>query len=100
MSSKNILKEAIATSGRYSPNHIKVFNILVDHAVDNKVFLPVKDIQNISNMKRSSVYFALNNFQKDGILIKDKTQMGALVFQQDKIEFLVSLYKKKKNLSV
>lgn len=97
---KKLLKEAVGASGRYSPNHIKVFNVLVDHAVDDKVFLPVKDIQDISNMKRSSVYFALNNFQKDGILVKDKTQMGAFVFQKDKIEFLVASYKIKKNLSV
>lgn len=100
MTSKKLLKEAVSASGKYSSNHIKVFNILVDHAVDDKVFLPVKDIQNISNMKRSSIYFALNNFQKDGILIKDKTQMGAFVFQKEKIEFLVDSYKTKKKLSV
>ena len=95
-----MLKEAVSTSGRYSPNHIKVFNILVDHSVDNKVFLPVKEIQEKSDMKRSSVYFALNSFQKDGLIIKDKSQMGAFVFQEDKIDFLISLYKKKKNIVI
>jgi Fe2+ or Zn2+ uptake regulation protein len=100
MSNNKMLKEAVSTSGRYSPNHIKVFNILVDHSVDNKVFLPVKEIQEKSDMKRSSVYFALNSFQKDGLIIKDKSQMGAFVFQEDKIDFLISLYKKKKNIVI
>jgi predicted DNA-binding transcriptional regulator len=98
MNNKKILKDAIETSGRYSANHIKVFSTLVDCAVDDKVFLPVKEIQKKTNMKRSSVYFALNNFQKDGLLVQDKTQMGAFVFQQDKIDFLISLYKKKQSI--
>ena len=97
MDSKKMLKKAIETSGRYSANHIKVFDTLVDYAVGDKVFLPVKEIQKKTNMKRSSIYFALNNFQKDGLLVKDKTQMGALVFQKDKIDFLISLYKKKQS---
>ena len=91
------LKDSVAASGRYSPNHIKVFNVLVDHAVDGKVFISVKDIQELSNMKRSSVYFALNSFQKDGLLIKDKTQMGAFVFQSEKINLFIASYIKRKN---
>lgn len=100
MDNKKLLKEAVLTLGKYSPNHIKVFNVLVDHSVDDKVFLPVKDIQNISNMKRSSVYFALNSFQKDGILIKDKTQMGAFVFQKEKVDFLIATYKTKQKPNI
>ena len=92
-----ILKEAVAISGRYSPNHIKVFNVLMDYAVDGKIVLPVKDIQELSNMKRSSVYFALNSFQKDGLLVKDKRQMGAFVLQKDQMDFLVASYMKRKN---
>jgi len=93
-----MLKEAVATSGRYSPNHIKVFSTLVDYSVDDKVFLPVKDIQEKTDMKRSSIYFALNNFQRDGLIVKDNSQMGAFVFQKDKADFLIALYKKKQSL--
>jgi predicted transcriptional regulator len=92
------LKEAIKSLGHYSPNHIKVLCILADFAVNNKVFLTVKEIQERTEMKRSSVYFALNKFQTEGLIVKDKTEMGAYIFQQDKIDFLVSLYKKKKNV--
>jgi predicted transcriptional regulator len=98
MNNNKILKDAIETSGRYSANNIKVFETLADYAVDGKVFLSVKEIQKKTNMKRSSVYFALNNFQKDGLLVKDKTQMGAFVFQKEKIDFLISLYKKKQSI--
>lgn len=98
MSDFKLLKEAIKSLGRYSPNHIKVFCLLVDFAVDNKVFLSVKEIQEKTGMKRSSVYFALSTFQKEGIIIKDQSEMGAFVFQQDKIDFLISLYNKKHNL--
>jgi Fe2+ or Zn2+ uptake regulation protein len=98
MNDSLLIKEAIKSLGRYSPNHVKVFFMLIDCAVDNKVFLPVKEIQDKTGMKRSSIYFALNTFQKEGILIKDKTEMGAFVFQKDKIDFMVSLYKKKSNL--
>ena len=98
MNDMQMLKEAIKSLGRYSPNHVKVFCILADFAVNNKVFLAVKEIQEKTGMKRSSVYFALNTFQKEGLLVKDKREMGAFVFQQDKIDFLVSLYKKKNNL--
>ena len=97
MSDLKLLKEAIKSLGRYSPNHIKVFCLLVDFAIDHKVFLPVKEIQERTGMKRSSVYFALNTFQKEGIIIKDQTEMGAFVFQQEKIDFLISLYNKKLN---
>jgi predicted transcriptional regulator len=100
MENKKILKDAVAKLGKYSPNHIKVFNVLVDHSVEGKVFLPVKEIQEISNMKRSSIYFALNSLQNDGIIAKDKTQMGAFVFQEDKIGFLIASYKTKQKLSV
>jgi len=98
MIDKNMLKEAISTSGRYSPNHIKVFGTLVDYSVDDKVFLPVKEIQEKTDMKRSSIYFALNNFQRDGLIVKDNSQMGAFVFQKEKTDFLISLYKKKLSL--
>jgi Fe2+ or Zn2+ uptake regulation protein len=93
----NALKEAVKSLGRYSPNHIKVFCTLADLAVNNKVFLSVKEIQEKTGMKRSSVYFALNTFQKEGILVKDKAEMGIFVFQQEKADFLISLHKKKNN---
>lgn len=93
-----MLNEAIIFYGKYTRNQRKVLCALVDIAVEGFVYIPVKKIHEITGVTRPTVYTVLNVLQIDGIIVKDKDQKGAFRIQQDKIDRIISLYKKSSNL--
>ena len=93
-----MLKEAIKSYGKYTDNQCKVLCALIDFAVDGWVYVPVKKLHEKTGVTRPTVYAALNVLQIDGIITKDRDHDGAFRIQQDKIDLIISLYKKSSNL--
>ena len=93
-----MLNEAIISYGKYTDNQRKVFCALVDLAVEGFVYVPVKKLHEITGVTRPTIYAVLNVLQIDGIIVKDKDHAGAFRIQQDKIDFIISLYEKSSNL--
>jgi hypothetical protein len=92
-----MLNEAIISYGKYTDNQRKVLCALVDLSVEGFVFVPVKKLNEITGVTRPTIYAALNVLQIDGIIIKDKDHAGGFRIQQNKIDLIISLYKKAYN---
>ena len=92
-----MLNEAIISYGKYTDNQRKVFCALVDLAVDGIVYAPVKKLNEITGVARPTIYAVLNVLQIDKIIVKDEDHAGAFRIQQDKIDFIMNLYKKTSN---
>lgn len=86
-----MLKDAIKNFGGYTTKQIEVANTLIDIAVDGIVSIKPDILCELTNMKRSTVYFALNTFQRDGLIIKDAQKQGAFRFQQQKIDTFIKM---------
>lgn len=86
-----MLKDAIKNFGGYTTKQIEVANTLIDIAVDGIVSIKPDILCELTNMKRSTVYFALNAFQRDGLIIKDVQKQGAFRFQQQKIDTFIKM---------
>ena len=93
-----MLNEAVINYGKYTDNQRKVLCALVDLAVDGWVYVPVKKLHEITGVTRPTIYASLNVLQIDGIIIQDKNHKGAFYIQEDKINLIISLYKKANNL--
>lgn len=91
MKKKEMLKDAIKNFGGYATKQNEVVNTLIDIAVDGIVSIKPDVLCEFMNMKRSTVYFALNAFQKDGLIIKDAQKQGAFVFQKDKMDNFIKM---------
>lgn len=81
-----MLKDAIKNFGGYTTKQNEVLNTLIDLAVDGIVSIKPDVLCELTDMKRSTVYFALRAFQKDGLIIKDAQQQGAFEFQKERID--------------
>jgi len=97
MSPKEMLKDAIYTSGLYSNNQCKVINTLIDISINNVAQASVKFLVEKTGVKSPTIYFALKMFQKDGLIIKNQ-QLGGFEFQQPKLDFLLESHSKKKSM--
>jgi Fe2+ or Zn2+ uptake regulation protein len=97
MSQKEMLKDAINTSGIYSNNQCKVINTLIDISVNNVAQTSVKFLVEKTGVKSPTVYFALKMFQKDGLIIKNQ-ELGGFEFQQPKLDFLLESHNKKQSI--
>ena len=86
-----MLKDAIKNFGGYTAKQNEVANALIDIAVDGIVSIKPDILCELTNMKRSTVYFALSAFQRDGLIIKDAQKQGAFRFQQQKIDNFIKM---------
>ena len=86
-----MLKDAIKNFGGYTTKQNEVVNTLIDLAVDGIVSIKPDLLCELTNMKRSTVYFALSAFQKDGLIIKDAQKQGAFRFQKEKIDNFIKM---------
>jgi len=81
-----MLKDAIKNFAGYTTKQNDVIDIFIDIAVDGVIGIKPDVLCELTDMKRSTVYFALRAFQKDGLIIKDVQQQGAFKFQKEKID--------------
>lgn len=86
-----MLKDAIKNFGGYTPKQNEVLGALIDIAVNGIVSIKPDILCELTNMKRSTVYFALNTFQKDGLIVKDAQKQGVFKFQQKKINNFIEM---------
>ena len=86
-----MLKDAIKNFGGYTPKQNEILGTLVDIAVDGIVSIKPDILCELTNMKRSTVYFALNTFQKDGLIVRDTQKHGTFKFQQKKIDNFIKM---------
>ena len=93
------IKEAISESGVYSPNQCKIMNVLLSISTNNIAQANVQFLEEKTGVKKSTIYFALKIFQKDGLIIKNQ-QLGGFEIQQSKIDFLLESYTKKKSILI
>jgi Fe2+ or Zn2+ uptake regulation protein len=93
---KNMLYQAITEYGKYTDNQNKVLCALVDNAVDNLVYVSVTKFHKQTKVLKPTIYAALNVLQIDGIIEKDQNNKGLFKISQDKINFIIKSYLKKK----
>lgn len=91
MEKKEMLKDAIKNFGGYTQKQNEVLGALIDIAVDGIVSIKPDILCELTSMKRSTVYFALNTFQKDGLIVRDAQKQGAFKFQQKKIDNFIKM---------
>jgi Fe2+ or Zn2+ uptake regulation protein len=100
MDNKEQFKEAIHNIEKYSKAQSKVADVLVDLAVNYETIASAKYIIDKTNLTRPTVYAALDLFQKDSILTKNKNFKNTYIFNKERIQKIIDYYKHKKELTI
>ena len=95
MEDKNLIKKAIDKYDVYSPSQREILKLFIDISINNLIEASVKYISERTQLKKSTVYFAINLFLKDGFIQRDIGASKALVLSENKINYIVEIYKKK-----
>lgn len=95
MEDKNLIKKAIDKYDAYSPSQREILKLFIDISINNFIEASVKYISEKTQLKKSTVYFAINLFLKDGFIQRDIGASKALVLSENKINYIVEIYKKK-----
>lgn len=97
MQDKAFLKSAIKNFSGYSKRFCEVFDALIDISIENKVKININSLCEHSGMKKSTVYFAVQRFQEDGLIEKESRRSSEILFKQDKLDYYLALLKNLKN---
>ena len=95
MEDKNLIKKAIDKYDVYSPSQRDILKLFIDISINNLIEASVKYISERTQLKKSTIYFAINLFLKDGFIQRDIGASKALVLSENKINYIVEIYKKK-----
>jgi len=95
MEDKNLIKKAIDKYDVYSPSQREILKLFIDISINNLIEASVRYISERTQLKKSTVYFAINLFLKDGFIQRDIGASKALVLSENKINYIVEIYKKK-----
>lgn len=95
MEDKNLIKKAIDKYDIYSPSQRDILKLFIDISIDNLIQASVKYISEKTHLKKSTIYFAINLFLKDGLLQRDIGASKALLLSENKLNYIVDIYKKK-----
>ncbi len=93
MQDKALLKSAIKHFSGYSKKFCEVFDALIDISINNKVRININSLSLSSGMKKSTIYFAIQRFQKDGLIEKNDRRSSEIFFKQDKFDYYLALLK-------
>ncbi|WPX99820.1 hypothetical protein Megpolyxen_01725 (plasmid) [Candidatus Megaera polyxenophila] len=93
MQDKVLLKSAIMHFSGYSKKFREVFDALIDISINNKVRININSLSLSSGMKKSTIYFAIQRFQKDGLIEKNDRRSSEIFFKQDKLDYYLALLK-------
>lgn len=89
------IKKAIHTFSEYSPSQRKILELFIDIAIDNVVSASARYIAEKTNIKTSTIYFAINLFLKDGVIIRAAGASKAYILSKEKLEYILETYNKK-----
>jgi DNA-binding IscR family transcriptional regulator len=93
MYDKTLLKKAVKNFSGYSEKFCEVFDILLDLSVNNELVVKSQFIIQNYNIKKSTLYFAIQRFKKDNLLDKEKGKSGKIIFNADKLDYYLSFIK-------
>ena len=93
MYDKTLLKKAVKNFSGYSEKFCEVFEILLDLSVNNELVVKSQFIIQNYNIKKSTLYFAIQRFKKDNLLDKEKGKSGKIIFNADKLDYYLSFIK-------
>ena len=93
MYNKEELKQAVKHFSGYSKKYCEVFDALIDISSDCALIVNAKLLCEHSNIKRSTLYFAIHRFQVDGLIHKEPRKSTQVVFQKDKLDHYLELSK-------
>jgi len=97
MYDKTLLKKAVKNFSGYSGKFCEVFDILLDLSVNNELVVKSQFILQNYNIKKSTLYFAIQRFKKDNLLDKEKGKSGKIIFNADKLDYYLSFIKNLEN---
>ena len=93
-----MIKEAAQSIGIYSKRQAEILSELVASSIDNKAYVSVSTMSKEMNIHRPTIYSSIDKLLIDGIIEKDSNQKGFYKINQDKIDFILSTYKKKQGM--
>ena len=94
-SHKKLIKKAIDKYDVYSPRQRDVLKLFVDVSINHRVHASVKYISEQTELKKSTIYFAINLFLKDEIIYRDYGASKALMLSKRKLQDILDIYKQK-----
>lgn len=94
MKNQDLIKDAIRSTEKYSTAQYKVFDLLVDIAVNEEVNASVKFIMERTKLTMPTVYSALKAFQRDNVMVK--IYNNTYKFNDNKFKQLIDLYNNKR----
>lgn len=95
MENKELVKKAIDKYDAYSKSQRDVLKLFVDVSINYCVHASVKYISEQTDLKKSTIYFAINLFLKDGVIHRDSGTSKALILSKSKIKEIQDIYKQK-----
>ena len=93
MHDKTLLKKAVKNFSGYSEKFCEVFDVLLDLSVNNELVVKSQFIIQNYNIKKSTLYFAIQRFKKDNLLDKEKGKSGKIIFNANKLDYYLSFIK-------
>lgn len=93
MHDKTLLKKAVKNFSGYSEKFCEVFDVLLDLSVNNELVVKSQFIIQNYNIKKSTLYFAIQRFKKDNLLDKEKGKSGKIIFNANKLDHYLSFIK-------
>jgi predicted transcriptional regulator len=98
MDKKEKLIEAIDNYAGYSSGCRTILKLLVELSIDNIAYISVMQLSEISSLSKEKIYQALDLFQKDNFIEKNKGKINTtkgITLKSDRFDQLVQFHKKK-----
>ena len=98
MDNKEQLVEAIDNYAGYSSGCRKVLRLLVELSIDDIAYVSVIQLSEISSLSKEKIYQALDLFQKDGFIEKNKGKINTtkgITLKNNRFYQLLQFHKKK-----
>jgi predicted transcriptional regulator len=87
----SLLKEGIKNFSGLTTKHCEVVNALIDISIDQPITIKIDVLCDVTGLKRSTVFFAIKELQKKGIIHKEPKRQGAIHFQSKKIKYYTEM---------
>jgi hypothetical protein len=98
MDNKEQLIEAIDNYAGYSSGCRKILKLLVELSINDVAYVSVVQLSDISSLSKEKIYQALDLFQKDGFVERNKGKINTtrgITLKSDKLDQLLQFHNKK-----
>jgi len=98
MDNKEQLIEAIDNYAGYSSGCRTILKLLVELSISDIAYVSVSQLSEISSLSKEKIYQALDLFQKDGFVGKNKGKINTtkgITLKSDKLDQLIQFHNKK-----